>query len=774
MHLKFNNIFVMVCILAVSGLSALFYWYAQPTQEVARLLKKRAVLDETVWAQEVAAQEHEQTIVKYWDRMLFPKDDKYAVLAEIPFRSITIDALGQPDPEIDLERGVSKVTFGGPGKRLDKSGWEKLLAESKERGYVIDAIEFHQSSFEIESSGAATSIFSILLNVVNSEGAHRWSIKSNLRIQWTDRTDADGYHIPGDLTLFQTEVLKRKGPLAFEERVLEPANLKVAIPIVHDVNGDGYSDIILPTNNILLLNEGDGKFEKRRPLFKSFIQPLTGSSTSVVADFNGDGKVDLLFAGTYTFKKNPAKTISEMGLYLFPGDDTGEFNADGRSAVDKPLLLRTPQCMAVGDIDDDGDLDVWLAQYKNPFKEGSMPTPFYDSNDGYPSYLLLNNGDGTFKDATESAGLTAKRYRRTFAASFVDIDNDHDLDLIVSSDFSGSDVYLNDGAGRFTDTTDTSLDESANFAMAHTFADFNRDGNLDFYVTGMASTTMRRLNQMGIFRQDQPEMLEMRTRMGYGNRMYMGQGGSSFLQPSFKDNVARSGWSWGAASLDFDNDGDMDIYVANGHKSGPTTKDYCTNYWCHDIYTGTSDANPILEQLFDTTYTRHDQGLSWDGYQKNHLFMNQSGSDFVNVGFLMNVALIEDSRTVITDDFDLDGRPDLLVTSYSLNGLASKVHILMNRWSSPGNWIGIRLRGEPGGPSPIGAVIRIVSESGERMAHIVTGDSYRAQHAFMKHFGLGTDKNVNEIRILWPDQTESVIKSPDINRYYQITPSTGA
>ena len=103
-----------------------------------------------------------------------------------------------------------------------------------------------------------------------------------------------------------------------------------------------------------------------------------------------------------------------------------------------------------------------------------------------------------------------------YVASFVDLDEDHNLDLLVTSDFAGTDIYLNDGTGHFTDKTNALLEESVNFGMGHTFADYDLDGALDFFVIGMASTTVRRLNQMGLIRPDRPEYLEMRTRMGYG------------------------------------------------------------------------------------------------------------------------------------------------------------------------------------------------------------------------------------------------------------------
>lgn len=741
-------------------------------EHVALLKDERDRFDQTVWSEEVAAQEYEQTIVKYWDQMLQPEDDKYAVLAKFPFKSITLDSLGDVLP---IEWGIKRIMSGGKGKTLNREEWRKFLTDMQSLGYKLDAIEFHQASYEDNPGGTPVSIFSTLLNVMNEDDSKRWQIKSKLRIEWTDNKDEDGRYIPGDMTLFDTTILEREGSVVFEHSILEKEFTVSSHPIAYDLNQDGFSEILLPSNNIILWNRGDGQFDKR----EAFSVPGRPAPklifTTTLADFDGDGNVDMLCSGQFRDLLDDPMSIPENSVFLFRGDNDGAFTRPGIQAAPSTLELVTPKCSTAGDIDGDGDLDVWIAQYRDPYMYGQMPTPFYDANDGYPSYLLLNNGDGTFEEATESAGLSKKRFRRTFAASFVDLDQDLDLDLLVTSDFSGSDVYLNDGTGHFTDQTKNLLDESTNFGMGHAIADFNQDGNLDFFVTGMGSTTMRRLNQMGLTREDHPEFLEMRTRMGYGNRMYMAQDDQSFAQPNFKDSVARSGWAWGTTAFDFDSDGDSDIYITNGHQSGESTKDYCTQYWCHDVYTGTSEVNTAISYLFkDTAMGVTTRKISWDGHQKNHLYMNQSGKDFVNIGFLMNAGQIDDSRSTLSDDFNGDGHPDLLFTSRYIDRQTAfeKLHLLMNQWPIENNWIGVRLQIEAGGPSTLGAKIRLQSKSNQQLGFIVAGDSFSAQHAPMKHFGLGADNQVDFIEIQWPNGAKQRVEAPEINKYHTFTPST--
>ena len=220
--------------------------------------------------------------------------------------------------------------------------------------------------------------------------------------------------------------------------------------------------------------------------------------------------------------------------------------------------------------------------------------------------------------------------------------------------------------------------------------------------------------------------------------------------------------------LDFDNDGDRDIFAANGHASGTSTKDHCTHFWCHDIYTNSSQVNDAREKLFSETLNGYlNRSESWDGYQKNPLLMNLNGRGFMNVSFLMGVADQFDSRAVVSDDLDADGRMDLLVTEDNWKH-GQKLHVYRNILETGHNWIGVKLREEGVGRSPIGAKITLRAPGANQFGHIVSGETISAQHAPTMHFGLGNVDHVDAIEVRWPDGTVKRLDNPQLNQYHTV------
>jgi hypothetical protein len=471
---------------------------------------------------------------------------------------------------------------------------------------------------------------------------------------------------------------------------------------------------------------------------------------------DGDGIADFLY-------------VESDSVFLLKGSPGGFFKTPPRELISKQEDFFGAHAVTCGDIDNDGDLDVFVGQYKLPYAGGSMPTPYYDANDGYPSHLYLNDGAGNLREATVEAGLGPKRFRRVYTASFVDLNSDGALDLVVTSDFAGVDIYRNDGHGHFTDMTDSWLDESHLFGMGHTFGDFNNDGRLDFYVTGMQSATAERLEHLGLNRPGSKLDGTMRARMIFGSRLYFGQDNGGFKEDG--GSSARTGWSWGASGADFDNDGWLDLYVVNGMESMDKVHDYDPQFWLHDIFVGDSRQREIENMYFGMKMIARRKALeSYGGFEKNRLMLNQNGTHFVNVAHLLGVALEEDCRNLVTADLDGDGRMDLAMTSQHAVPISKeKLRVFRNEIAEQGNWIAFSFREEPGHVSPIGATVTVRGEGVKKVAAVVTGGSFRSQHPLTAQFGLGNKDRVEDVEIRWPSGAVERRAGPKINQAHWIS-----
>jgi hypothetical protein len=716
----------------------------------------RSRLDETVWGDETEAQEYEQTLVALWDALLAADgraDATLSVLSALDFGVLKVGAARRID---EIDHGISRYDFGEPSRELAPGDWTELLQELAGRGYTLVQSEWHHARFSPASAGsAARSIVSVVLHVMEEGPNQRLIVEGEIAIVWSGLRDARGNPIPESIDATRLRLLRRDAAPGFQQilgyTTRHDGEISRIHPVLlHDLDRDGLDDVVLIGARRVLWNLGTRGFRDAPLADRSYLLAEAG----LIADLDGDARPDLLSAR------------ARGDLVLYRGDERGLFR-------DEPLVvafeepLRGPSALTAGDVDRDGDLDVWLGQYKPPYLGGQMPSPYYDANDGHPAYLLKNDGAGRFTDATEAAGLTEKRFRRTYASSFVDLDDDDDLDLLVVSDFSGIDLYHNDGSGHFVDANDSIRSDRHLFGMSASFADYDLDGRLDFFVAGMASTTARRLEALGLSRADEAEARDMRMRMAFGNRMYLATD-TGWSEPEFSADVARTGWTWGTTAFDFDNDGDPDIFAANGHQSGESTQDYCANFWTHDIYDGDSTPNESLASLFDQTTAGFAEGReSWDGYQKNHLLMNRGGLGFTNVAFLLGVADEFDGRSAVSGDLDRDGRVDLVVVE-SLGDEREKLHIYRNQLDTGHHWIGVELREEGGGLSPVGAKVVVHTADRDYVGRVMTGETLMGQHSTTLHFGLGTETEVEAIEVHWVSGESRRVSEPAIDRYHRI------
>jgi cbb3-type cytochrome oxidase subunit 3 len=724
------------------------------------VLDQRAQLDKSLWAPEVRAQYYERTAIQLWDD-LRNQEDKFAVLEKFQVGELS---WGEPVTVRELKDGVRLTRYEGEQHHLPQTQWKAFVRGLRSRGFRLVQLEFHHKNFQDSPGQNAHSLFSFVFHLEQPASRKRFMVEGLADVDWSPQEDSLGNYIPAVIKAKSFVVKERRGNPLFTKLMEytpgEGVGQSGAIDplLVYDLKGNGYSDIILPQFNEVLWNQGHGRF-KTGLLCDRFSRGVGKTVTcALIADLTGDGIPDLLICRKYG---NPL---------LFVGQAGGRFPDPPLEIVIPGATWDNPSVVTAGDIRGTGRLDLFIGQYKIPFMEpAGIQAPYFDSNDGYPSYLLLNQGDGTFKDGTESAGLGKKRFRHTYSASFVDLAGTGRLDLITVNDFAGIDVFRNDGKGHFIDVTDQAVDQRHMFGMSHSFGDYNLDGKLDIYAVGMSSTTAKRLTAMGLGREEYPEYQKMRPVMGYGNRMFLAQGDGTFKQAPFNDQVAATGWSWGCTTLDFDGDGTPDLYIANGHISGKTAADYCTTFWRHDIY-------PVKSFSREARFLSLDQGLealrnrtvSWNPFEHKFLFMNLDGKEFVNVSFLMGVGFEFDGRCVVSDDLELTGNPDILISDVSTDSPA-KLYVMKNQGAGPHHWIGVRLRELPG-LSAMGARITVTSALGTQVSAIVSGDSFRSQHSSTRLFGLGKTKQVDAIEVRWIGGKSKRIENPKVDRYYDVQP----
>lgn len=623
------------------------------------------------------------------------------------------------------------------------------MRQWERRGWIIDGSEWRMTAFDPPTSqplhGAAAQVrFEIHLLLPNAQPQQRRILRGTLSIQWHPTVEKPDPQIQS-ITVAELEVLDRTSSPFFEmvaRENVQPSEGAITIDplLVQDLTGNGLDEIILLGKNRIYVNQGEGRLIGR-PLCIHMDSILI---TGVLADFDGDGFTDLI-------------GVDGEGLVLFRGDGKIPMHAEPER-LSLPNI-QNPFVLTAGDVDGDGHLDLWLAQYKVPYLFGQMPTPYFNAQDGFPAFLLRNDGRGLFTDITSNAGLDAAQYRRTYSSTLVDIDLDGDLDLINVSDFAGVDLFLNDGYGKFSDVTSQALPEPHLFGMALAVADLNNDSLPDILAIGMNSPVADRLDHLQLGLPEFPEHQRFRSLLAQGNRLWLNSDTGRFIPAPYQRPLAATGWSWGVIVEDLDNNGDLDIYVVNGHKSHASVRDYDNQFWTHDIHLTTqTNLDPALDLYFKASASRHyGSGTSYGGHQRNSWLMRSTDGSWTDVAWLLGLALPDDCRNVVATDLDGDGRLDIVVTMARFNQNPGQEMRVYRNTGPVGSPLTLRFPTSVPGRQPWGARVTLITRTGQQHRWLTTGDSYRSERPAQAHFALTPGDEAKAFEVTWPDKSKQTI-----------------
>lgn len=488
-----------------------------------------------------------------------------------------------------------------------------------------------------------------------------------------------------------------------------------------DYNNDGRIDIYFlngaqlpgsppgpPPRNALYRKDGDWKFTE---VTDQAGVGDTGFGLGVaIADYDNDGDADI-------YVNNFGPNV----LYRNNGDGTFQdvTEAAGVGAGD---LVGAGACFL--DIEGDGDLDLYCANYVNFTYENHVPIvvngfPQYAGPKAYkpvPDILYRNNGDGTFSDVSEESGI-ARHEGTGMGMVCLDFDNDDDTDIAVLNDVRGNFLFQNDGSDKFEEIgliagIGYSADGKELGSMGIDCADYDNDGWLDLFQTAYSAELPALYRNTGI---------------GFFEDVTRAAGAGIKTYPYV---------NWGCGFVDFDGDGDRDLFIANG--------DLQDNVHLYSAITAYEVRNTVL--------------------------MNTGNSKFLDVSDECGDGLAPklSSRGVGLDDLDNDGDIDVVI----LNSRREPT-ILRNESQAGNHWVQLRLQGTKTNRDGIGARVRVVAGDLVQVDEVHSGRGYQSHFGTRLHFGLGQRDKIDRIEVRWIGGSEEVFQAGAVDQVLTLVEGAG-
>lgn len=486
------------------------------------------------------------------------------------------------------------------------------------------------------------------------------------------------------------------------------------------LNDDRWIDLIICGGEgcSVFFNSGDGTFSDHTP--QSSLSFDGEARMAVLADFDNDGLTDVFI----TYARDTNRIFRNIGGGRFR-DMTTASGLDQEGQISGPAVAF--------DYDNDGILDLYVGNFGN-YLQGESPFSPNSSTNGMPNQLFHGRGAFQFQEVSETAGIGNTGW--TQALSHFDYDQDGDQDLYIANDFGPNDLYVNNGDGTFSSSGIASGSDDPFHGMNVGFADLNRDRFADIFVTNI-----------WFWNPTRDELTEANSLLlsevtANGTILFHRVEDPEFLQHD-------TGWSWGSVFLDADNDGDDDLYVANGFTDFMTFAQYrASPNYPDELYAINNGREP-------NWFFRNDDGLPI-----HHVAGSGAELDRIN------------SRGVSPLDFDGDGDLDLAVSTFH-----STTRLLRNDGAPEENhWLSVDLVGDPtSGVNRDGIGTQIIATGAEDL-YIWRlrsgGEGYLSMGSPELEMGLGSVTAVN-IEVIWPGgrrQTHAEIAANQRIRIHQGNP----
>jgi hypothetical protein len=463
-----------------------------------------------------------------------------------------------------------------------------------------------------------------------------------------------------------------------------------------------------PGTNKLYRNDGRGSFTDVTTT--AGLEYRGVGMGSAWADYDNDGDLDLVVT-----------TYGELLLYRNRGDGTFEKVAKAAGLRDD----RYWSGASWGDYDGDGWIDLYICAYvdyvyrpedaSKSSSQFSAAVPFTLNPSSYPpqpNALFHNNGDGTFTDVAVSAGVDNPT-GRSLTASWCDFDLDGWLDLYVANDVSDNAMYRNLGNGRFEDISHAALISDYRGAMGLAVGDYDHDSDPDIFITHWLAQENGFFWNMLFNTPDQAQPGELRF-TDIADMLGVGQHALDTI-------------GWGTSFFDYDNDGQLDLFVVNG-----------------STFEDPADRTKLVAM-------------------KNFLLWQKSPEDgFFDVAPAAGPAFATKrvGRGAAMADYDEDGDLDIVVVNYGDAPL-----LLRNDGGNANNWLKVRVRGR----SVVGTIVQVEAEGRRQTIQVGSQPSYLSQSAEEAHFGLGNAARIDRVTVKFPGGAVRESTNESVNQVLTVT-----